>query len=121
MARGRSGERACAGFFVKANSLIVKGNIFQGNDRIWSKASPQLDIFYYPQRNASANTIFTLMDAGDTNKLKTISAKISDYKVTLSIPGNSYGGKVHIIPSDGSRHIRDYPVNEDTIITLELQ
>ncbi len=107
--------------FVKANSLIVKGNIYQGNDSTWSQATPHLDIFYYPQRNASANTIFTVVDAGDTNKHKTIRAKISGNTVSLSIPGNSYGGKVHIFPSDGSRHVRDYPVNEDTIITLELK
>ena len=106
--------------FVKANSLIVKGNIYQGNDSTWSQTPPHLDIFYYPQQNASANTTFTLMDAGDTNKLKTIRAKISGNKVTLSIPGNSYGGKVHVFASDGSKHFRDYPVNKDTIITLEL-
>jgi len=28
---------------------------------------------------------------------------------------------VHIFPSDGPELVRDYPVNKDTIITLELK
>jgi alpha-D-xyloside xylohydrolase len=71
--------------FVRENSLLVSGNVYQGNDRRWSNADPMLIIDAFPGHGASS-TEFTYVDLNDDDVEKAIRLARSGRTVTLSAP-----------------------------------
>ena len=65
--------------FIKANSIYVTGNIFQGNNKIWeSNYQKSLSIHVIPGRDGE-KTSFSYVDLFDGNKEKEISVEKEKY------------------------------------------
>ncbi|HKE96117.1 MAG TPA: TIM-barrel domain-containing protein, partial [Povalibacter sp.] len=58
--------------FVKQNSLYVTGNLYRGNDRLWSTTEPELVVHAVPGRGDSMSTLVyaDLLDHGTTKSMQ---------------------------------------------------
>lgn len=71
--------------FVKANSIYVTGNIYQGSNKIWeSNYQTDLSIHVIPGRDGE-KTLFSYVDLYDGNKEKEISVEKGKRKVSLQV------------------------------------
>ena len=71
--------------FVKANSIYVTGNIYQGSNKIWeSNYQKDLSIHVIPGRDGE-KTLFSYVDLYDGNKEKEISVEKGKRKVSIQV------------------------------------
>jgi len=82
--------------FVRGNSILVKGNVLQGNRKIWSKEKSFVDVYYYPDRYNIENSTFDFIDPEADNQTATIRALAEEAGFFLNIPQISYPGMVKI-------------------------
>ncbi len=82
--------------FIKSNSFIVTGNIYQGNGTSGRAAGarPYVDISFYP---GTGDASFDFIDPQQENKAIIFSASSNGKDIKLSIPAISYAGLVKII------------------------
>ncbi|MBO9571411.1 MAG: glycoside hydrolase family 31 protein, partial [Chitinophagaceae bacterium] len=79
--------------FIKSNSIIARGNIYEGNTALWKSSDKYVDFYYYP---GEGNTSMDFVDAQDNSKRYKIQTA-TDYKMpAINIPAISYNGYVKI-------------------------
>lgn len=82
--------------FVKANSLFVTGNLYQGNNKLWDLQTKQLTIHAFPGKKGSQNQ-FDYVDMLDGDKLKKISIEHKGKQVLISSPAVNYARQFEVI------------------------
>lgn len=82
--------------FVKENSLYVTGNIYLGNDRLWSDSEKQLTIHALPGAKNSHAT-FTYVDMLDANAEKIIQLERKKKQVVVMSPALTHKAVVEIV------------------------
>jgi alpha-glucosidase (family GH31 glycosyl hydrolase) len=71
--------------FIKANSIYVTGNIYQGNEKLWSKESDgELTIHIFPGLEGE-KYVYNYVDIKDSNKEKNISIENENAKFLLKV------------------------------------
>ena len=89
--------------FVRANSLLITGNIFEGNARTWTGGtSPELIINAFPGRIGEATT-YTYIDALDGDAKKSISLTRNATGIIVTAPPLGAATTVIIHQPAGSR------------------
>jgi len=81
--------------FVKDNSIVVRGNIYEGNDKLWLSAGQYLDVLNYLNFDAPASSVFTLVD-GQDQTTKNIEFTFDGGSISVSLPALSYTGTVKV-------------------------
>jgi alpha-glucosidase (family GH31 glycosyl hydrolase) len=80
--------------YIKSNSFLVQGNVYQGNKKLWTKGrKPFVDILFYPGRGTAR---FDFVDPQKNNEVVAFSAICSSEKISLAVPAISYMGKLKI-------------------------
>jgi alpha-glucosidase (family GH31 glycosyl hydrolase) len=82
--------------FVRANSLFVTGNLYQGNNKLWQHQETQLVIHAFPGQKGSNNQ-FDYVDMFDGNKVKKLSLQHSNKEITVNSPAVAYARKFEVI------------------------
>ncbi len=82
--------------YVKANSLYVTGNLYQGNDRLWSNDTPVLTIHAYP--GAPGETAqFLYADLLDQGQIKTMTLASEKNRLTFASPSLGSAAQVALV------------------------
>ena len=99
--------------FVKANSIYVTGNIYQGSNKIWeSNYQKDLSIHVIPGRDGE-KTLFNYVDLYDGNKEKEISVEKGKRKVSIQVDPVMIKSKLMIKSDIKPQHVKlnEKPVN----------
>ncbi|SMF58611.1 Alpha-glucosidase, glycosyl hydrolase family GH31 [Alteromonadaceae bacterium Bs31] len=74
--------------FIRSNSILVRGNIYQGNDKRWSETKKSLELTAFPGEKNSKNS-FTYVDYLKDNEVNLLTVE-SDGK-TAEFKGSALG------------------------------
>ena len=82
--------------FVKANSLFVTGNLYQGNRQLWQNDAPTLTIHAFPGESGS-KTHFTYIDGFENDQPKVIAMRHSSNSLSVEVPAIDAEKRIEIV------------------------
>ncbi len=87
--------------FVRANSLLVTGDVYRGNSRNWLDGeSGALSIHAFPGE-VGQSTQFTYIDTADGDTAKTFTLSHTDDGITLEGPALTHDGQIALYTATG--------------------
>ena len=105
--------------FALANKLVVTGNIYEGNDKVWRKKANTLTIQVFIDKANVMNDSFDFVDGNNTNTVHTLRGKHDTKQFELDLNGVPYDVEV-ILNIDGKNLTTSVPKGSSTPIVILL-
>ncbi|MBD5782469.1 glycoside hydrolase family 31 protein [Pelagicoccus sp. NFK12] len=94
--------------FVRANSLMVTGDIYRGNSRNWLEGEANTLVIHAFPGGIGEQTSFTYIDSKDDNKPKTITLTRTDESVKVVAPELTQEVTIEVY-LDGKKQVKTVP------------
>ena len=105
--------------FAKANSLILTGNIYQGNDKNWRKNPQMIALKIFVDETKSMNDSFEFVDGNNGNKRYLIDAEINNQILRLNLNSLPYAGELSIYSQKGLKSLT-FSAGQKSPISVKL-